>query len=155
MWQTFCAVLDVTVSLSFGYHPQSNDQTERTHQTLDNVLRCVMARHPAAWSSWLPWVEYAHNSLVLATSGISPFMASLGYRPPLSEYQEEKAAVPSVRANLCRCRTAGSHRLSDHCFACFWALVEIWLVDTLQVGSPYRGWIRFRLPGSQGESGFT
>lgn len=33
-----------------------------------------------------------------------PFMAAQGYQPPLFDYQEEKAAVPSVQVYLCRCR---------------------------------------------------
>lgn len=96
VWQSFCSALGASVSLSLGYHPQSNGQTERTNQSLESMLRCVTARHPAAWSSCLPWVEYAHNSLVSAVSGVSPFMASLGYQPPLFEYQEEEVAVLSV-----------------------------------------------------------
>lgn len=32
----------------------------------------------------LPWIEYAHNSIVCSATGNSPFMASLDYQPPLS-----------------------------------------------------------------------
>lgn len=40
-----------TVSLSSGYHPQSNGQTECTNQTLETALRCVTAGHPMARST--------------------------------------------------------------------------------------------------------
>lgn len=33
-------------------------------------------------------------------SGVSPFMPSLGYQPPLFPHQEEQVKVPSIRANL-------------------------------------------------------
>lgn len=38
----------------------------------------------------------AYNSLFAAASGVSPFMASLSHQPPLFNYEEEEAAVPSV-----------------------------------------------------------
>ena len=104
VWKAFCKALGTSSSLSSGYHPQTNGQTELTNQDLETALRCVTARHPSSWVSQLPWVEYAHNSLTSAATGMSPFMASLGYQPPLFPIQEEEVAVPSVQANLRRCR---------------------------------------------------
>lgn len=34
-----------------------------------------------------------------------PFIAAQGYQPPIFDYQEKEVVVPSVRANLRRCRT--------------------------------------------------
>lgn len=61
---------------------------------------CVTSRHPASWSSFIPWLEYAHNSLTFSATGMSPFMASFGYQPPLFREQEVDRAVPSVQENL-------------------------------------------------------
>lgn len=41
------------------------DEENKKKKSLENALRCVTTWHPAAWSSYLPWVEYTHNSLVL------------------------------------------------------------------------------------------
>lgn len=49
-------------------------------------------------------MEYARSTLVSAASGDFPFMAAQGYQPPLFDYPEEKAVVPSVQVYLCRCR---------------------------------------------------
>ena len=57
---------------------------------------------PASWSTHLPWIEYAHNSLVCSATGMSPFMASNGFQPPLFPSQEADSAVPSVRGHLRR-----------------------------------------------------
>ncbi|KAI3361813.1 hypothetical protein L3Q82_001973 [Scortum barcoo] len=73
----FCKALGATPSLSSGYHPQPNGQTERANQSLKTALRCVAARNPASWSTQLAWVEYAHNSLT-----------------PLHWLQEEDTAFP-------------------------------------------------------------
>ncbi len=61
-WQEFCKLLGATVSLSSGFHPQSNGQTERANQDLEKVLRCLVSKNPSSWSQQLSMVEYAHNS---------------------------------------------------------------------------------------------
>ena len=38
--------LGASASLSSGYHPQSNGQTERTNQELETALRCVVSANP-------------------------------------------------------------------------------------------------------------
>jgi len=104
VWKAFCRGLGASASLSSGYHPQTNGQTERANQELEAALRCVSSRHPVSWASHLPWVEYAHNSLVCSATGMSPFMASVGFQPPLFPTQERDVAVPSVQGHLRRAR---------------------------------------------------
>merc|ERR1712035_191278 len=104
VWKAFCETLRVTSSLTSGYHPQSNGQTERANQSLESSLRCVAARLPASWSTHLPWVEYCHNSLASSATGMSPFMVVNGFQPPLFPSQETDVAVPSVQAHFRRAR---------------------------------------------------
>lgn len=103
-WREFCHLLGATVSLSSGFHPQSNGQTERANQDLERVLRCLVSQNPASWSQQLPWVEYAHNSLPVSATGLSPFQCSLGYQPPVFPSLESESAVPSAHAFVQRCR---------------------------------------------------
>uniref|UniRef100_A0A8C9ZTG8 Gypsy retrotransposon integrase-like protein 1 n=1 Tax=Sander lucioperca TaxID=283035 RepID=A0A8C9ZTG8_SANLU len=72
-WRAFCNLLGATVSLSSGYHPQSNGQSERLNQELEVGLRCLSSRNPASWSKQLIWVEYSHNTLPCSSTGLSPF----------------------------------------------------------------------------------
>ena len=103
VWQAFCRGIGATVSLTSGYHPQSNGQAERANQSLEDTLRCFCEKNPSTWARWLPWVEYAHNTLVSTSSGISPFEASLGYNPPLFPAQEAESATASPQAHISRC----------------------------------------------------
>ncbi len=107
-WSEFCRLLGATVSLSSGYHPQSNGQTERANQDLERMLRCVASQNPSSWSQQLSWVEYAHNSLPVSGTGLSPFEGSLGYQPPIFSSLESEVAVPSAHAFVQRCRRTWS-----------------------------------------------
>uniref|UniRef100_A0A9J7Z613 NFU1 iron-sulfur cluster scaffold homolog (S. cerevisiae) n=1 Tax=Cyprinus carpio carpio TaxID=630221 RepID=A0A9J7Z613_CYPCA len=48
-------------------------------------------------------VEYAHNSLLVSSTGLSPFQCCLGYQPPLFPSQESDAVVPSAHSFIQRC----------------------------------------------------
>lgn len=96
VWKAFCQALGASANLSSGYHPQTNGQTERANRDLGAALGFVTSRQSSSRSSHLPWLEYAHNSLVCSVTGISPFMASVGFQPPLFPTQERDVAVSSV-----------------------------------------------------------
>ncbi|MCJ8731783.1 hypothetical protein PDJAM_G00203460 [Pangasius djambal] len=82
----------------------TNGQTERANQDLERVLRCLVSRNPSSWSQQLSWAEYAHNSLPVSSTGLSPFESSLGYQPPIFPSLESEVAVPSAYAFVQKCR---------------------------------------------------
>lgn len=61
--QAFRKAFGSTCSLTSRYHPQSNGQTETANQDLETASRCFTTPSSTSWSSFLPWVEYAHNLL--------------------------------------------------------------------------------------------
>lgn len=104
VWRAFLKLLGATASLSSGYHPQSNGQTERANQQLEATLRSLAMDNPSTWCSQLPWAEYAHNTLQSSATRISPFQCQFGFQPPLFPEQEEEVGVPSVTHFMRRCR---------------------------------------------------
>ena len=103
-WREFCRLIGAKASLTSGYHPEANGQTECLNQQLETGLRCVVHQNPSTWSKHLVWVEYAHNSLPTSATGLSPFHCALGYQPPLFPDNEGEVSYPSAYAMVRRCR---------------------------------------------------
>ena len=103
-WREFCRLIGATASLTSGYHPEANGQTERLNQQLETGLRCLVSQNPSTWSKHLVWVEYAHNSLPTSATGFSPFKCVYGYEPPVFADQEPEVSVPSAHSMIRRCR---------------------------------------------------
>ncbi len=101
-WTEFCRQLGATAGLSSGYYPQTNGQAECAIQDLERVLGCVASAELSSWSSRLTMVEYAHNSLPVSSTALSPFQCCLGYQPPLFSSQESDAVVPSAHVFIQR-----------------------------------------------------
>jgi hypothetical protein len=104
VWQAICRLIGATASLSSGFHPQSNGQTERVNQEMEATLWSLVADNPSSWSAKLPWAEYAHNTLQSSSTGLSPFQCQFGFQPPLFPEQESEAGVPSALHFVRRCR---------------------------------------------------
>uniref|UniRef100_A0A3B5PPD9 Integrase catalytic domain-containing protein n=1 Tax=Xiphophorus maculatus TaxID=8083 RepID=A0A3B5PPD9_XIPMA len=95
-WKEFCGLLGISVSLSSGFHPQTDRQTERINQEVETKL-CMLCEHdPSFWSQNLPWVEYALNSLPSSFTGLSPSFIVYGYQTPVLSLQERSIKVPSA-----------------------------------------------------------
>ncbi|KAK3543613.1 hypothetical protein QTP70_025023 [Hemibagrus guttatus] len=96
VWKAFFSRLGVAVSLSSGYHPQTNGQTEREVQEIGRYLHTFCHGHQDSWSQYLGWAEYAQNSLRQPSTGLTPFQCVLGYQPPLFPWSGEPSNIPAV-----------------------------------------------------------
>ena len=104
VWRAFCKLIGATASLTSGFHPQSNGQTEKVNQELEASLRSLVAGNPSSWSSRLPWAEYAHNTLKSTSTAMSPFQCQFGFQPPLFPEEEMDVSVPSALQFVRRCK---------------------------------------------------
>jgi transposase InsO family protein len=83
MWQSIFKSLKVQLRFSSSYHPQSDGQTERVNQCLENYLRCMTFQEPRKWLSWLPLAEFWYNTSFHTSLQLTPFQALYGFPPPL------------------------------------------------------------------------
>ncbi|KAI2650126.1 Transposon Tf2-6 polyprotein [Labeo rohita] len=96
VWSSFCKLLNINVSLTSGYHPQSNGQAERLNQELTRFLRSYCQQNQSDWSRYLLWAEYAQNSLRKPSTNLTPFQCILGFQPPLFPWSGEPSELPAV-----------------------------------------------------------
>lgn len=66
---------------STAYHPQTNGMTERFNRTLGSMLSMYVASDHSNWDQVLPFVTYAYNTAVQATTGFSPYFLLYGQEP--------------------------------------------------------------------------
>jgi len=64
--------------MSSSYHPQTDGQTERLNQCVENFLRCLVNACPKKWLDWLPLAEYWHNTAFHSALGKTPFEVVYG-----------------------------------------------------------------------------
>ena len=83
MWQSLFKAMDVKLHLSTAYHPQTDGQTERVNQCLENYLRCMCFTAPQRWSYWLSLAEWWYNTSYHTSLNMTPFQALYGFPPPM------------------------------------------------------------------------
>ena len=96
-FQSLGTALDMRLHFTSGYHPESDGQTERMNQTLEQYL-CVYCNYQQDnWSELLPLVEFAYNNAPSATTSVSPFFANKGYHPNITVHPECDIASSRAR----------------------------------------------------------
>ena len=95
-WKSLHEALGTKLSFSTAFHPQTDGQSERTIQTLEDMLRACALDFEGKWDEHLPLVEFAYNNSYQATIGMPPYEALYGRkcRSPLHwDEVGEKAVV--------------------------------------------------------------
>jgi hypothetical protein len=82
LWQEMLTAYKVDLHYSTAYHPESDGETERVNQCLEQYLRCMALKEPKKWAEWLPAAEWWYNSSYHTSLKSTPFEALYGYAPP-------------------------------------------------------------------------
>jgi transposase InsO family protein len=62
-WEKLHEAVDTRLNFSLAYHPQTDGQTERVNQILEDMLRAYALKDSKSWDKCLPYVEFSyHNS---------------------------------------------------------------------------------------------
>ena len=77
-WKSLHKALGTKVVLSTAYHPQTDGQSERTIQTLEDMLRSCALDFGGSWDGQLPLVEFAYNNSYQASLQMPPYEALYG-----------------------------------------------------------------------------
>ncbi|GJS15713.1 putative reverse transcriptase domain-containing protein [Tanacetum coccineum] len=71
-------ILGTSLDMSIAYHPQTDGQSERTIQTLEDMLRACAIDFGKGWVNHLPLVEFSYNNSYHASIKAAPFEALYG-----------------------------------------------------------------------------
>lgn len=106
-WRTLCHLMGVKRRLSTAWHPQTDGQTERQNQDVENYLRAYCAYEQDDWATdRLLMAEHVYNSSVHSSTGKAPAEIVLGFLPrgphdpPMDELKNRAVAAAQRAAEI-------------------------------------------------------
>ncbi|KAA0057168.1 pol protein [Cucumis melo var. makuwa] len=114
-WKGLRLALGTRLGFSTAFHPQTDGQTERLNQVLEDMLRACVLEFSGNWDSHLHMMEFSYNNSYQATIDMVPFEALYGkcYRSPVcwgevgkqrmlgpELVQTTNAAIQKIRARI-------------------------------------------------------
>ena len=99
-WPSLQRALGIRLHFSTTFHPQTDGQSERTIQTLEDMLRACVLDFKGSWDRHLPLMEFAYNTCYQSSIEMAPYEALYGRkcRTPLcwDEVGERKLSGPEI-----------------------------------------------------------
>ena len=86
-------MLEIETKLLMAFHPQTDGQTERANQELEQYLRMFVDYRQEQWLDWLGTAEFTYNNKVNSSTKVSPFMANNGQNPRMGFEIRKKGKV--------------------------------------------------------------
>ena len=80
LWQCIQDGLGTRLDFSTAFHPQTDGQSERTIQVLEDLLRLCVLDFGGSWEDHIPLIEFAYNNSFQASIGMAPYEALYGRR---------------------------------------------------------------------------
>ncbi|KAH7433568.1 hypothetical protein KP509_07G075500 [Ceratopteris richardii] len=80
-WKFVFDKLKVSLKMSSGDHPQTDSQTKRVNQILEDMLRAYVSERQTDRDSYFPLVEFSYNNRPHKVTGMSPFEMNYGMNP--------------------------------------------------------------------------
>ncbi|MBW0530784.1 hypothetical protein O181_070499 [Austropuccinia psidii MF-1] len=80
-WTQLCQQLKISRDLSTAFHPETDGQTERVNQILEQYLSMYVSYHQDEWHTLLPLAEFAYNNAEHQSTKQSPFFTIYGRNP--------------------------------------------------------------------------
>jgi len=78
LMQELNRMLGIESKMSTAFYPQTDGQTERVNQELEQYLRMFIDHRQEQWPEWLGTAEFAYNNKAYSSTRMSPFKANYG-----------------------------------------------------------------------------
>ena len=96
-WKSFQKAMGTRLTMSTAFHPQTDGQSERTIQVLEDMLRACVLDHKGSWEEHFPLVEFAYNNNYQASIQMAPCEGLYGRpcRSPLCWTEVGESSITS------------------------------------------------------------
>jgi len=74
-------LLGIKIAASTAYHPQTDGQTERLNQELEQYIRLFVNEQQSDWDDLIPMMEFQYNNHIHSSTQNTPFMLDTGRHP--------------------------------------------------------------------------
>ena len=78
-WKSFASMMDLKCRLSTAFHPQTDGQTERMNQTVEQYLHIYCNYQQDNWMNLLSLAEFEYNNAHQPTIDCSPFYTNFSF----------------------------------------------------------------------------
>ena len=99
-WKELQSALGTKLKFSTAFHPQTDGQSERLIQVLEDMLRGCVIEFSGSWDRYIPLMEFAYNNSFQSSIGMAPYEALYGRkcRTPVcwTELNENKLIGPDI-----------------------------------------------------------
>ena len=100
-WKSFQKAMGTQLTMSTtNFHPQTDGQSERTIQVLEDILRACVLDHKGSWEEHLSLVEFSYNNSYQVSIQMAPYEALYGRpcRSPIcwTEVRESSITSPDL-----------------------------------------------------------
>ena len=79
-WKELQSALGTRLNFNTTFHPQTDEQSERLIQVLEDMLRGCVMEFPRSWDRYIPLMEFAYNNSYQSSLGMTPYEALYGRR---------------------------------------------------------------------------
>jgi transposase InsO family protein len=79
-WERLHETLDTQLCFSSTYHSQTDGQTERVNQILEDMLMACALQYERSWDKSLPYAEFSYNNSYQESLKMAPFEMLYGQR---------------------------------------------------------------------------
>ncbi|KAK5785276.1 hypothetical protein PVK06_039843 [Gossypium arboreum] len=79
-WKKLQEALGTKLHFSTTFHPQTDGQSERIIQILEDMLRCCILEFSGSWERYLPLIEFAYNNSFQSSIKMAPYEALYGQK---------------------------------------------------------------------------
>ena len=102
-WKELQSTLGTKLKFSTAFHPQTDGQSERLIQVLEDMLRGCVMEFTGSWDRYIPLMEFAYNNSYQSNIGMAPYEALYGRRCRTLmcwiELNEHKVISPDIVKN--------------------------------------------------------